>query len=100
MALHAVGLSYSVTEDFEEAINYAKESMHIYESLNEKRSQAFELQVLAQWYVAQKKPVKAVNCGQEALGLYRSLKSSLNESVALLITCEAMVENGRSRQAV
>lgn len=100
-AHHSMALALSIIEDFEGAAAASNDALRLYEEHGDMRSRAFELQVLAQWYIALKKLPKAVVCAKQSMDLYRGLKNAQQGEVgALLLACEAMVQNGRERQAV
>lgn len=100
-ALHGLGLAASLTGDFDDAVSKATEALQIHRELGDERGQAFELQALSQWHLAQKILPKAVICALEAVGLFGSMRNgSRGEVVAILLGAEAMIANGRERQAL
>lgn len=99
-ALHGQALSYLISEDFDTAIQFAKNALALYEERKDTKSMIFELLCMAHWLLEQEKPCKAQRAAKTALALSRNLKTSRrSEAVALYLICESLVDTGRYDQA-
>lgn len=107
-ALHCVALSRAALEDFEGAIKYAKQALQCYEQPNSgshselaASGAAFEMRVIAMWYILAEQPHKALRYAKDAVIAQQQLKANLrSEAAAVLLYVEALVRNSRQEQAL
>eukprot|EP00930_Biecheleria_cincta_P103168 TRINITY_DN950_c0_g2_i1.p1 TRINITY_DN950_c0_g2~~TRINITY_DN950_c0_g2_i1.p1 ORF type:complete len:860 (+),score=236.63 TRINITY_DN950_c0_g2_i1:62-2641(+) len=100
-ALHAMAQSYTMSADFEEAVNKGLEALSMIRAGKDKRAEVLILEALAQWSLTQGKPQKALVVAKEALALRRDLGCApLEEARSLLLVVETQAGVKRVRRGL